>query len=51
MSYIMPIVRIYILRPFKTIEFNDIKIFKVNFLTKDFKILNEKNIPETPIIA
>ncbi len=51
MSDIMPIVKAYILIPFKTIKLNDIKNFKVTFLTKDFNILNAKNIPETPIIA
>ena len=51
MSYIMPIVKVYILRLFKTIKFDDIKIFKVTFLTKDFITLNAKDIPETTIIA
>ena len=46
MSYMMPMVKVFILRLFKTIKFNDIKIFKVNFLTKDFNILNAKNIPK-----
>ena len=42
----MPIVKYYILRPFKAIKFNDIKIFKVTFLAKDFNILNAKNVPK-----
>ena len=42
----MPMVKVYILRLFKTIKLNDIKIFKVNFFTKDFNILNTKNPPK-----
>ena len=39
-------VKVYILRLFKTIKLNDFKTFKVNFLTKDFNILNTKNPPK-----
>ena len=39
-------VKVYILRLFKTIKLNDFKIFKVNFLIKDFNILNTKNPPK-----